>query len=719
MRDEHPKLTGQDLRLFTVSFVMLFLEIALIRWVSAEIRIFTYLNNLVLLACFLGIGLGSYFARSRTHLFITPTVLASLILLVFGPLQIQWGNASLHIVRDIPTLLSAFTDSVIWDEAAGVSPRAVAAGVVLGMVLTFVIFSFALLMFVPLGQILGRLLAEHPNPIRGYSINVSASILGVVSFAVLSFLYVPSWAWFLIVAAILPFCASRSWKTYAAIAAMCVTITFAMILPGYRGPVRTIWSPFHKLDVTPRPGKGRGYKIVANRSAFMLVLNLSDEFLKQHLEIFGNAQRRFTQYDLPYYFKSDANDVLIVGAGAGNDAAGSLRHGVQHVDAVEIDPGICLLGRSLHPEKPYFDTRVNLIVDDARAFFNRTRNKYDIISFGALAGDPLGSSYNNMRLDHYAYTVKSLLEAKDLLNENGILTLLFGVQRPWIGFRIARLLENAFGHPPLIFKVHVGPYPELGWGGTMYVTGRNREMLAELLRSDPDLQEFVRANQVSWEGDVQLTTDDWPYLYLEKRRIPKMHLCVILVLVGMLVLASRPILSRRKSLNLHFFFLGAAFLLLEFVNISRGALLFGAGWIASTFVISVILLLILCANLFVSRVRIRSIKWVGLALVLSLLGAYFIPLQWFNFLSYWPGSLVASLFLNLPVFFGGILFIHFFKDSPAKNDAFGANLMGAAAGGLLESLSFVVGIKAILLVVLVLYGLSMLVSRRAAAWGAK
>jgi len=690
---------------------MLFLEIAVIRWVSAEIRIFTYLNNLILLACFLGIGLGSYFAKSGIHLFITPTVLASLVFLVLGPFNVQWGNASVHIVRDIPFLLSAFTDSVIWGEAAGLSRRAMAAGVALGIVLTFVIFSLVVLMFVPLGQILGRMLAEHPRPIRGYSINVLASILGIVSFAVLSFVYVPPWAWFLIVAAILPFCASRSWMTYVGIAAACISVTIVMILPGSRGSIWTIWSPFHKLEVFPRSGTELGYKILANRCAYMAVLNLSDEYFRRHHEILGDAERTFSQYDLPYYFNSDANDVLIVGAGAGNDVAASLRHRAEHVDAVEIDPGICLVGRRLHPEKPYSDPRVNLIVDDARSFFKRTQNRYDIISFGSLSGDPLGSNYNNMRIDHYAYTVESLLEAKNLLKENGVLTLMFSVNRGWIGLRIMRLLERAFGYPPLVFEVRPIRYAALGWGGTMYVTGRNVERLFELLRSDPDLKQFVHANAVSWAGDVQLTTDDWPYLYLEKRGIPKMHLCVILALVGMLMLASRSIFRRGKRLNLQFFFLGAAFLLLEFENISKGALLFGASWIASTFIISAILLLILCANLFVSRVRIRSIRWVGLGLMLSLLAAYLIPLQWFNFLSYWPRSLLASVFLNLPVFFGGILFIHFFKDAPARDDAFGANLMGAAAGGLLESVSFVVGIKFILLVVVALYGMSMLFSR--------
>src|SRR5919204_624219 len=48
-----------SLRLFLLSFLILFLEVVLIRWVSTEIRVFAYIKNLPLLASFLGLGLGS------------------------------------------------------------------------------------------------------------------------------------------------------------------------------------------------------------------------------------------------------------------------------------------------------------------------------------------------------------------------------------------------------------------------------------------------------------------------------------------------------------------------------------------------------------------------------------------------------------------------------------------------------------------------------------
>jgi len=52
--------------------------------------------------------------------------------------------------------------------------------------------------------------------------------------------------------------------------------------------------------------------------------------------------------------------------------------------AVEIDPLIARIGRLAHPEQPYSDPRVTLVVQDARAYFNNTDRKYDLIVFAML-----------------------------------------------------------------------------------------------------------------------------------------------------------------------------------------------------------------------------------------------------------------------------------------------------------------------------------------------
>src|SRR5207237_10640432 len=65
-------------------------------------------------------------------------------------------------------------------------------------------------------------------------------------------------------------------------------------------------------------------------------------------------------YFFPYrHVAGPLDNILIVGAGNGNDVAVALSEGAKHVDAVEIDPELQSLGRALHPNRPYRDARVS------------------------------------------------------------------------------------------------------------------------------------------------------------------------------------------------------------------------------------------------------------------------------------------------------------------------------------------------------------------------
>lgn len=711
----------RNIELFLVSFVMLFAEIALIRWLSTEARIFAYFNNLVLLSCFLGIGLGCYFSRRKVILSMTAITLSVLVLMIKLPIAIEVQGHELHLFRDVPMLLSAFTDSVIWYEPGAGS---VFLLTVLGMLSTLVIFFVVLLVFVPLGQLLGRYLDEHRNTITAYSINVVASIAGIWCFSVFSFVYSPPWSWFAFIAAlllsVLVFQPGRSKVSYISMAVLLLTITSIILMPSAKpGRLKTVWSPYQKLEVYPQVYQNvnihRGYLINVNNVGYMALLNLSDSFIGSYPGVFSLSERQLSQYDIPYLFKKDAQDVLILGAGAGNDAAGALRHGVEAVDAVEIDPGIYLLGSEYHPEQPYSDPRVNIIIDDARSYLKRSTKMYDVISFGLLDAHTLSSAYNNIRIDHYVYTLESFQEARERLKDDGIVTVVFEAQRPWIKRRLHDLLLKTFEVPPVVFAYRHGRY---GWGGTMFVTGKNVNVVHDAIKNEPVLDRFISQRRVDFsrgvtdEASVKLTTDDWPYLYLEKPRIPNMHLCLMVILSLLFLLTRRAILAKGSRLNFHFFFLGAAFLLLEFQNISKATLLLGSTWLVNSFVITGILVLILLANLFVSVFKVKNLNLVYLFLVLSLLAVYFLPLNLFNFLGYWQKAIIVGVILNLPVFFAAIIFIDSFKKTPSKDLAFGSNLLGAAVGGVLESLSFVLGINALLLVVVVFYGLSRLFLNR-------
>jgi hypothetical protein len=694
--------------LFLVSFLILFLEVSLIRWVSTEVRIFAYVHNLVLLACFLGVGVGAYLADRRAYLGLMVMTLALLLLLVTVPMAVTLGGMRVHPLRDIPTMLSVLPDSLIWYGAESGDILLLSAA---GITMTLLVFALILIMFVPLGQILGMAFAGHPDVLFAYSLNVLASLAGVWSFNLLSLGWSPPWIWFVVVLAASCGLIRWSWSN-ASLLGCCAAVLAIMAVPPLLEPRRVFWSPYQKLEaITMTHEEGHDeYMIKVNNKGYMLLIDLSARHLGSHPDIFDLRDRRFGQYDIPYLFQERRDAVLIVGSGGGNDVAGALRNGAGRVTAVEIDPGIVRLGRDLHPESPYADPRVEVVIDDARSYFRRTGRRFDLISFGLLDAHTLSSSYNNTRLDHYVYTKEAFAEAKGLLREGGVLTVIFESQRAWMGHRIAGLLKEVFGGEPLAFKVRSDR--RYGYGGDMFVACNHAPSMRAALAGHPDLQSFVEKNAIAAEAPRRLTTDDWPYFYLEEPRVPMMHLALSGILIALFAGLRFLVIPAGRTIRLHFFLLGAAFLLLEFQNISKMQLLLGSTWVVNSFAISAILVMILVANVVARRWRSLNPKHAYGGLFLSLLIVYLVPMDAFLGLPYAVRGLLASLLLSLPVLFAGIVFIDSFRKAPDRNLALGSNILGAGVGGIMESLSFVTGTHSLLVLVGGLYLLSLAGLRR-------
>ena len=83
----------RQLRLVLLSFLMLFLELMLIRWGAANVLYLAYFTNFVLLASFLGIGVGFLRARSpRDHFGQAPVAVAvALGFVALFPVQVSHG----------------------------------------------------------------------------------------------------------------------------------------------------------------------------------------------------------------------------------------------------------------------------------------------------------------------------------------------------------------------------------------------------------------------------------------------------------------------------------------------------------------------------------------------------------------------------------------------------------------------------------------------------
>ena len=70
--------------LFLISLVLLFLELACIRWFPAHVLFLTFFTNTILFACFLGMSLGCLAARRPTNFLLRTPLLLALVMAAAG-----------------------------------------------------------------------------------------------------------------------------------------------------------------------------------------------------------------------------------------------------------------------------------------------------------------------------------------------------------------------------------------------------------------------------------------------------------------------------------------------------------------------------------------------------------------------------------------------------------------------------------------------------------
>ncbi len=692
-------------KLMLVSVLGLFLELLMIRWISSEIRVFAYFKNFVLIACFLGFGLGCYLCRRRINLLAMTFPLMTLVLLV----KLPWARLRELLVR-LPALLGVLSEVHVW----GVPSMPLNSSSILVMLAAVAVivplFALVAFVFIPVGQLVGWYLENARRGITAYSANILGSLVGILLYTLLCFLYQPPAVWFALAGAMLIVLLLRQPRlAWLAALALAFCVGFASLGPG--GGSVLYWSPYQKLTLTPRreAGKTLAYELSTNDSWYQQILDLSAEFVASHPRYFPGSSVRWNAYNLPYRFYPQPPAVLVLGAGMGNDVAGALRSGASRVVAVEIDPLILKLGQQLHFEKPYSSTHVHVVLDDARSYVQNSSDRFDLILFSLLDSHTTSSHFTNIRIDNYVYTLEALRAAKRLLNPDGVFVVKFQVDTPWIAGRLSGLLQEVFGRPPLQLQTEYSDYTT---GGRFFISGSPERVQQAL--ADPELAAYVAKHSKFKMESASLTTDDWPYFYQHEPGLPASVIAVSLVLVLLCWMLMRHTGTTGRSLRWHFFFLGAGFLLLEAQIVSKMALLFGTTWLVNSIVIAGLLLLIVASNALVEwRPKIpAAVGYAGI--FASILVAYLVPLEKFFFASLPAKMVSATAVLCLPVFFAGIVFIRSFAQEGFRGEALGSNLLGALVGGLLESLSLWTGIRSLLAMAALLYLASWLALRLSA-----
>lgn len=682
---------------FFLGFLTLFLELVLIRYLGGTIWNLGYFPNLVLLGAFVGMGLGFVAHRlldAERSRRIFARVPIALFLLVIG----VW------VLRPSVPGFEQWKGSVGGELYFTATPEK-ARSTALTSALFVVWFGAVIALFAAISQYTAKRFAELP-PLKAYSADIAGSCCGIVAFMLLSFGRVSAAYWFLLAAPLFLWSGGLATRRDRALALAALALSAGVVIEqdrrvarhgfhleartgadGQERRIEVTWSPYQKVEFSR--GVQQNPFIAVNGIGHQALLT-GDLIQRGYYPVPHRA--RAANGALPPYRR-----VLVLGAGTGNDVFAALSFGAEHVTAVEIDPVIADLGRREHPERPYADPRVRLVVDDGRAVLTRARERFDLIVFALTDSLVKVSPVAQLRLENYLFTVDSLRRAWDLLEDHGTIALYNAYRQPWLLDKLCATARAASGREPTVIPALEG--------------------LADFSVILVDRDGPPAAAPAPAAADVEVATDDWPFPYLPRRQLPSLYLATLgafaLVAGGALALLqrrARPSAGAKPgaALRLAFVAMGAAFLLLETKSVIQFSLLFGTTWWNNSLVFLGVLLLVLAANQIAARVRSPRLPWiVAPLLIASALGTLLFPLADLLYLENAAVRFGAAALLTFtPIFFANLLFSAAFRDQPAAELLFGWNLFGAVIGGLFEYASMALGYQALAVAVAVLYAVA-------------
>ena len=705
-----------------ISFLILFFELTCIRWFAGGVIYLTFFTNIVLMACFLGMSIGCLTASRKENFIkwvIPLTLFAVHASMVSQRLVLQFaGKVSIDVGRQSsPQEIFFGTEPIRGDASALVIPIEVLAGF---------FFVMIALMFVGLGQELGRRFNAIPNRIGAYTINVAGSLAGIAAFGLASYSRLTPLHWFAISGLLCFMFLKRA--TIFQIGCLVVLLVLTGVASNTAGNfAKVIWSPYYKVEYEPTSGD-----IITNNIGHQTMLKKPDGV---------------TGYALAHLLNSDTGgtpfkDVMVIGAGSGNDVAAALGHGAERVDAVEIEPVLNEIGRERHPDRPYDNPKVHIHLDDGRNFVRQTDRKFDLAVYALVDSLVLHSGYSSLRLESFLFTEQAFRDIKSRLNRDGVFVMYNFYRQGWVVGRLAKMAETVFGVKPVVISLpyagKIGSEDSQQGSITFLMVGLPGSKPLEAVRKRFEQDKFFwvqggigksltghafgeappagsAADTWTKYGPAEVGTasidllpsDDWPFLYLRKAEIPWLNIRGI-ALIGGLSLALLWLFSPAKVFrpNGQMLFLGAGFMLLETKGVVHLALLFGSTWVVNSIVFAAILVMILLANLYTAVVKPKTQWPFYVLLAIGLVVNIVVPMDVFLGLPGVLRVLTSCLVVFAPVMFAGVIFAMAFRDSTQPDIDFGSNIAGVIVGGLAEYFSLMLGFNHLLLVALAFYALS-------------
>ncbi len=235
--------------LFVISFLVLFLELACIRWLGSVVIFLTYFTNIVLMACFLGVSVGCL-ASGRKYSWISALIPLALVTTLsasgslwvyerFGQIMVDVGSGP------SPQLIYFGTEGRLKDPSKCVVPIEILAGY---------FFTLVSLLFLGLGQEMGRRFAVIGNRMVAYTADILGSLAGIAVFGVMSFFRLPAFVWFAIALGLAVYFVPRRRLLHVvgglAAVALVAWADWPTDAKGVASEV--VWSPYYQVRFKPR-----------------------------------------------------------------------------------------------------------------------------------------------------------------------------------------------------------------------------------------------------------------------------------------------------------------------------------------------------------------------------------------------------------------------------------------------------------------------------------
>ena len=263
-------------QLLLASFLTLFAELAFIRWIAVEVRVFAYFKNLALLLCFVGFGLGCALSRRAVRWLIAIESLLGLLLVI----RLPFPNRNL--LEGLSQSLGGSGDAELWATALTWNWTQFLTGAFVAGIL----FLLIVWVFIPLGQTVSKQMDRAPSPLSAYSWNLFGSLIGILAFLAVGRMMLPPWIW---LGAVLIGFSLLQIGSRDRLLTLVLVIPAVLLLWNPSAPDHySFWTPYQQIEYfryyMPDKEFGRG-EIRVNHTGYQTVINLSSDFLTRHPDL--------------------------------------------------------------------------------------------------------------------------------------------------------------------------------------------------------------------------------------------------------------------------------------------------------------------------------------------------------------------------------------------------------------------------------------------------